>query len=210
MNATRNLVAALAAATLVLASCGDDSAGGTGATTPATVPATDAPVDTDAPFVENPTVTGTDPGVTTVPAGTTVDSLPPSLWTEPDDAGSDASAPPPIVLHRGDTTLTLTAFTYCWTSQTEGSIGLCSDGIPPDPLPVLDAAGPVTIEFPAELDFTFSGTASYESAPDVVIDLQVSGTDGRYTMDLPDELPATVDLFGFGPAGDVFVVFVVA
>ena len=213
MTKLRARAATLTVLMLVLAACGS-AEGASGA--PDSLPATDStvpdPVTTDVPLPDGPetadpqtNVPGTDVQGTDVSgtdlsgndvSGTDVSGQP--------DFDPAAAAPPPIVLRRGGETLSLPAVTYCWT-PADGGLGLCADGMRPDPLPVLSGEGPVTVGFPTSLGFTFGVTVWDETYETVLARLATTESASGVTFDAPADGPVRVDIFGSGAAGDVFV-----
>lgn len=80
--------------------------------------------------------------------------------TEPGQAGSsvpggERERPPDLVVEAGDDQLDLSPFAYCWSS---GGQSVCTDGLPPDPLPALtvDSGEALTFDFP--LDWSLHAT----------------------------------------------------
>lgn len=201
MTNIRARAATLTAVVLVLAACGGaDGGSDTGDSLPAATTVTDAPETGDP---------GTDTGSSDVPVtGVPVTDVPPTdvAVTDPPDQPGDqgTTAPPPVVLRRGGERLSLTAVTYCWTPEGEG-FGICSDGMRPDPLPVLGGEGPITVEFPAALEFTFGVTVWDDDYETVLASPATTESADGVTFDPPEDVPVRVDIFGSGPAGDVFV-----
>lgn len=128
--------------------------------------------------------------------------------TEPSDEEGDepmdpvSSEPPPVELSRGDNTVSLTAWSYCWTAP-ESEAGLCADGAPPENPETLAGDGPITLSFPA--DFTFAATVyDADYANEVATATVVADGDG-WRIDPATEGPAVLQIFGNGPEGDVSV-----
>ncbi len=114
----------------------------------------------------------------------------------------DSSEPPPVQLTRGENTLALEAWTYCWTSPGADE-GICADGAPPETPETLTGEGPIMVTFPH--DFTFVATlydADYANEQGEAI---VSAVDGGWQVDVTADGPSVLELFGKGPEGDVIV-----
>jgi len=147
------------------------------------------------------------------PSGTT--SSEPSA-TEPTSAVGDTSADreesdlplpptsgPPDVVVKGDggESRSLTPISYCWADST--GIGVCADGMPVEPYPVLSAARSFTIEWPVDgwvWSVSSAGGAGFCSPTQQVLGV-VAGD--------PVEVPngAQISIFGRGPGGDAWFVF---
>lgn len=117
--------------------------------------------------------------------------------------------PPPVVVSYGGTTLTLDAWTTCWTNY-------CADGAPPakpDDLGRTD--GPITVEFPlTDWEFEASLLAAENANSEDYCDLSFLPATvletGANTWELTPAGPAGTyrfDLSGRGGEGDVVVSF---
>ncbi len=90
--------------------------------------------------------------------------------------GASAGKPPDLTVIAGDDKLTLAPYTYCW--HTNGQ-GVCSDGMPPDPLPSLklNDSSELSVTFPLEwrLEATLLPDGEYCNGA-LVVDVDSSGT----------------------------------
>lgn len=116
---------------------------------------------------------------------------------------SDSDAPPPMVLV-GDTEerLELSAISYCWTDPVEG-FGVCADGIPVPPYPVLSANRSFTIEWP--IDGWVWSVSSLAEDDFCSPSQQVLSVRAGDRVEVP--AGARMSIFGRGPGGDAWFVF---
>ena len=121
---------------------------------------------------------------------------------EADNPALTASEPPPVVLTRGDNTVTLMAWTYCWTPLNSDE-GICADGAPPENPLVLDGEGPITVTFP--IDYNFLATLYNGDYTAEVGKIPVVDTDAGWEITPTTDGPAVLEIFGNGPGGDVIV-----
>lgn len=119
---------------------------------------------------------------------------------EPTDPIS--SEPPPVELTRGDNTVSLDAWSYCWTAP-DSEAGICADGAPPEILETLDGEGPITLTFPA--DFAFVATVYDADYATEVAKASVVADGEGWQIDPATDGPAVLQIFGNGPEGDVSV-----
>lgn len=116
-----------------------------------------------------------------------------------------SAAPPAIVLQRGTEELSLTAFTYCWSPE-DSDEGICSDGEPPENPPVLGGEGAISLYFPVD-DFDFESRFWDDSYTTERPGPALRKISGGWELDVPDELPAIVEVFGFNNNNDVIISF---
>ena len=116
--------------------------------------------------------------------------------------GSDPDAPPPLEMIRGDSIVSLEAWTYCWTPPSSDS-GVCSDGGPPPTLKRLSGDGPVTLRFP--INFTFVASVYDAAYKNQIGDAVVTVVDDGWEIDPAVDGPAVLEVFGRGVEGDVIV-----
>ena len=122
-----------------------------------------------------------------------------------DEAYVKSSEPPALVLSRGGETVSLDAWTYCWT-PSNGDDGICADGAPPEPLPTLAGDGPITLEFP--IDFDFLATI-YDNNYDAEVEkVAVVATDDGWEITPEVTDPAVLEILGKGADGDDVIVSV--
>ncbi len=128
------------------------------------------------------------------------EDLPETGETEPEEV--DSSEPPPVQLTRGENTLSLDAWTYCWTSPG-ADVGICADGAPPETPETLAGDGPITVTFPH--DFTFVATLYDADYTTEQGEASVAAVDGGWQVDVTADGPSVLELFGKGPEGDVII-----
>ncbi len=121
--------------------------------------------------------------------------------SEPDQGG-DPDAPPPVEMSRGDSIVSLAAWTYCWTPPA-GDGGVCADGAPPATLKSLSGDGPVMVRFPN--DFTFVASVYDAAYKNQIGEAVVTITDDGWEIDPAVDGPAVLEVFGKGAEGDVIV-----
>ena len=103
----------------------------------------------------------------------------------PDDGGV---SPPPIHVRSDGQELVLDPWAFCWT---EGTMSVCADGLPPDPLPDVGS--------PDEIEVAFDAPGWYFTATAVA----TGQTCGRaQTVELEATGPTTHRLRPIGAAGD--------
>lgn len=174
-NSLKTLPGLVLAASLLFTACGSDATADieAGQSTDTTEPSD--PADTES----------------TEPTDTTAD---------PEEVGS--SEPPALQLTRGDNTIALNAWTYCWTGAGRED-GICADGAPPETPELLAGEGPITLVFPH--DFTFAATVYDAGYTTEVEKASVVATDEGWQIEPTVEGPAVLELFGNGPEGDVII-----
>ena len=116
--------------------------------------------------------------------------------------GPPGDVRPPDLVVTGDTgdSVTLAPVSYCWTQD---GIGICADGIPQEPYPLLTADRAFTLEWPVE-----GWVWGVTSAPDIGFcnpSQQLSGVVAGEVIEVPGG--AQVGIFGRGPGGDAWFVF---
>ena len=128
---------------------------------------------------------GTSPALSNEPANQApTTSVPPD---EPAPGDGDVS-PPSIHVRSDGEELVLDPWSYCWT---EGTMSVCADGVPPDPLPDVGS--------PDEIEVAFDVPGWYFTATAVA----TGQTCGRaQTVELEATGPTTHRLRPVGAAGD--------
>lgn len=117
-------------------------------------------------------------------------------------ASDDPDAPPPLELSRGDSVVSVSAWTYCWTPPS-GDGGVCADGAPPATLKSLSGEGPITLRFGP--DFTFVASVYDAAYKNQVGEAVVTATDDGWEIDPTVEGPSVLEVFGKGAEGDVII-----
>ena len=133
------------------------------------------------------------------------ESTDPSVSSTDDETYVKTSEPPAIVLSRSDETVSVDAWTYCWT-PSNGDDGICADGTPPETLPVLPGDGPITMEFP--VDFDFLATIYEADYGNEVGKTAVVATEEGWEINPETTGPAVLEILGRGPDGDDVIVSV--
>lgn len=114
----------------------------------------------------------------------------------------DPDAPPPLELSRGDSVVSVSAWTYCWTPPSSDS-GVCSDGAPPATLKSLSGEGPITLRFGP--DFTFVASVYDAAYKNQVGQAVVTTADDGWEIDPVVDGPSVLEVFGRGSEGDVII-----
>ena len=112
-----------------------------------------------------------------------------------------------MTLVRGDQSISVAPFTYCWTPASSDD-GTCADGEPPADPPALGGEGPISLYFPAD-DFVFEARvfdSEYERARAGPV---ITRVDGRWEFELAPApgTAAIIELFGLSDTNDVIVSF---
>jgi len=121
---------------------------------------------------------------------------------EEEESGPPSEVRPPDLVVTGDAgdSITLAPVSFCWT---QNGVGICADGIPQEPYPVLTADRAFTLDWPVE--GWVWGVTSAAGTGFCNPSQQLSGVVAGDVIEIPGG--AQVGIFGRGPEGDAWFVF---
>ncbi len=124
-------------------------------------------------------------------------------------SGASLDDPPELVVRSAEFALRLEPITYCWNT---GRANLCVDRDLPDPLPNLgNVEGRIEVEWPLESwDFYAVLIDPVHRDEETLVEEPLRGLgNGVWAIDpTANDGVFQIEVFGYGPEGDVYVVFI--